>query len=401
VAILGESGNELTRMKRNRFVQNASLLVVSFVLIFHGGELIAYFQEHYSLQAALTGSRDSNYYLKKVLADYPAIKRDYFNGPCKGRYTDYYYLAFECESETINTTPYYWSRAVPDSAPLGKGKRIIWLFGGSTMLNMTASDELTIANQLAKHLNKTGPHVTVLNFGMGGFGSTQEEIKFVDLIRRVKVDERPDLAVFYDGYNDSAQSMTFGAGNLQEDITAKVKFMIEGNYDPLLVYFLSNKVARHSNFWRINISPLVNQYFVQSIVDMRPKPDHDFEKAVQMYVTNTRIIRGVSREFNVKPIFVLQPMIFTKKYLTPFEEDVLKDVVDNNKPHADYMRGYYESVRLRMAKYNDFVDLTHVLDDRDEDDFIDHGHTAPKSCAVIGTALYESLITQYPDLSMN
>jgi hypothetical protein len=388
-------------MRYRLIVINVVLLAVSMALMFWATELIAFVQDQVWFDSTITPSRDSTYYLKNVLTPYPAIKRDYYNGSCRSRYSDYYYFAFECKSETINTTPYYWSRAVPDSAPLGEGQWIIWLFGGSTMFNMTASDELTIANQLAKHLNRTGRHATVINFGMGGFSSTQEEIKFADLIRRVQVHERPDIVVFYDGYNDAAQSMTFGAGNLQEDITAKVKFMIEGNYDPLLFYFVSNQVARHSNFWRLNVSPLVDHYLFRSIVKMRPQPDPDFEKAVQLYMTNTRIIRGVSREFNVKPIFALQPMIFTKQPLTRFEQDVLKDVVEINRPHADYMRGYYQSVQRQMAKDEDFIDLTHVLDSRNEDDFIDHGHTAPETGVVIGASLHKALIKRYPVLSMN
>lgn len=260
------------------------------------------------------------------------------------------------------------------------------------MLNLTASDELTIANQLAKNLNKGKHEYVVINFGMGGFGSTQEFIKFSDLLRRVEQSELPDLVVFYDGYNDAAQAMTFGAGNLQEDITAKLKFMIEGNYDPLLVYFVSNKIADHSEFWQINIAPLANRYFERTTISSRPPVDQDYEKAVAVYVRNTKLIRAISGEFGVRPAFVLQPMIFTKKSLTPFEKSVLRDVVNVDGPHADYMRGFYQSVKIHMASYGDFIDLTNALDDSRETDFIDHGHTAPGTGIIIGKALYGALM---------
>lgn len=339
--------------------------------------------------------KDSTYYLKQVLKPYPDIYRDYFSGPCKARYADYYYLSFDCKSQTLNTTSYYWSRKVPDSAPLGTGRTIIWLFGGSTMLNLTASDELTIANQLAKNLNKGRRDYVVVNFGMGGFGSTQEFIKFSDILRRVEQTELPDLVIFYDGYNDAAQAMTFGAGNLQEDITAKLRFMIEGNYDPLLAYFVSNKIAAHSEFWRINIAPLANRYFEQATINLRPPLDQDYEKAVAVYIRNTKLIRAISSEFGVRPVFVLQPMIFTKKSLTQFEESVLRDVVNVNGPHADYMRGFYQSVKIQMASYGEFIDLTNALDDRQETDFIDHGHTAPGTGIIIGKALYDALVSKH------
>ena len=378
--------------KRFSALINVALLCGSLVLCFFILEGIAQLQLYFRASLPLQVQRDSTYYLKEVLKPYPDIYRDYFSGPCRARYADYYYLSFDCKSETLNTTSYYWSRKVPDSAPLGTGRTIIWLFGGSTMLNLTASDELTIANQLAKNLNKKRHDYVVVNFGMGGFGSTQEFIKFSDLLRRVEQSELPDLVVFYDGYNDAAQAMTFGAGNLQEDITAKLKFMIEGNYDPLLVYFVSNKIAAHSEFWRINIAPLANRYFERTTINMRPPEDKDYEKAVAVYIRNTKLIRAISSEFGVRPVFVLQPMIFTKKSLTAFEESVLRDVVNINGPHADYMRGFYQSVKNHMVGDSDFIDLTNVLDDRQETDFIDHGHTAPGTGIIIGKALYGALM---------
>lgn len=195
---------------------NSMLLMASLVIVFYLAEAIAYVQEHFLTTQDMMATKTSTYYLNQILADYPSLKRDHFGEPCRARYNDYYYLSYECQSETLNATSYYWSRNVPDSAPMDGGQRIIWLFGGSTMLNLTASDELTIANQLAKNFNRGGPYVTVVNFGMGGFGSTQEFVKFSDLIRRVRQEEIPDIAIFYDGYNDAAQAMTFGAGNLQE-----------------------------------------------------------------------------------------------------------------------------------------------------------------------------------------
>jgi hypothetical protein len=121
----------------------------------------------------------------------------------------------------------------------------------------------------------------------------------------------------------------------------------------------------------------------------------DYEKAVDVYIRNTKLIRAISKEFGVRPVFVLQPMIFTKKVLTAFEESVLRDVVEVNKPHADYMKGFYRAVKMHMANYGDFIDLTNVLDGSGETDFIDHGHTGPASGIIIGKALYDALVSKH------
>jgi len=369
---------------------NPAIVIVSLMIAFGLLEVFAYFWETIQLRSPVT-AHDSTYYLNKLLAQkYPDILRDYNSAPCRAHYRDYYYISFTCSSETLNTTPYYDARRAPDSAPLGETDNIVWFFGGSTMVNLTASDELTIVNQAAKRLRERGVRATTINLGMGGFSSNQEMIKFVDMLRRVDINERPKVAVFYDGYNDSAHARAFGVGNMPEDFAARFQLVIE-RPDKLWLSNMSSTIGAHSRFWRKFGMPLVQRWYDRAVNSHRPPPPTDPGPAVEMYLQNAEIIRAVARQFGIRSLFVMQPMIFTKATPSDFEKDVLRDVVYRDKAAAEYMESWFRLAREKTKSMPDFLDLTTVLDGKVRDDFFDHGHTGPDAGIDIGAALAKSL----------
>ena len=111
---------------------------------------------------------------------------------------------------------------------------------GCETIAMETVDRLTIANQLALNLKKNNIKATVVNFGVGGFQSSLESIKFQDLLRRVDKRERPDIVIFYDGFNDAGQAFVFEAGTMQEDLSKKMEALVTGNYGKLAIYSILN-----------------------------------------------------------------------------------------------------------------------------------------------------------------
>ena len=79
---------------------------------------------------------------------------------------------------------------------------VIWFFGGSTMEDIYVSAGDSIANTAIKRLNDAGLKVRGYNLGVNCFQSSNEIIKFSDLLRRMPAEQLPDYAVFYDGYNE-------------------------------------------------------------------------------------------------------------------------------------------------------------------------------------------------------
>lgn len=76
----------------------------------------------------------------------------------------------------------------------------VWLFGGSAAFGIGQRDEGTIASALGRAAAQDGFALDVVNFGQKGATIVQELETFRTRLERG--DPKPDLAVFYDGYND-------------------------------------------------------------------------------------------------------------------------------------------------------------------------------------------------------
>ncbi|MFC1811224.1 SGNH/GDSL hydrolase family protein [Thermodesulfobacteriota bacterium] len=329
--------------------------------------------------------------VKQVLSDRQEVKRQ--GRKRRSGYYDYYIFSpGQSSSKTINYVSYYPSRSnvsasrnVPGSYPIGKGDITIWLFGGSTMQNAETIDELTIANQLAVNLKKSGIKATVVNFGMGAFQSTLESIKFQELLRKVNKKERPDGVIFYDGFNDAGTAFVFEAGSLQEDLSKKMEALVNGYHGKLLIYSLSNLLGKISHYWRDRLS----YKFSTKILfgqDLIKNNSENLLKAVDIYESNTRMVRGICKEFDIKPFFILQPMLFTKAKLTEFEQ---KFITKSNIGTIKFMKKFYEMVRERMKNNDDFYDLSDIFNDSQRNDFFDLGHIGPYTGIKIGEKIFE------------
>ena len=303
------------------------------------------------------------------------------------KYYDYHlYATVPYKSKTATFTEYYSARSVPDSYPLGEGDIIVWLFGGSTMQNLETIDKLTIANSLAYNLKKSGIKASVFNFGVGSFQSSLESIKFQDLLRRTSFSERPNFVIFYDGNNDAGHSYLYGAGNLQNDLSQKMEALVTENRPKLLVYFVSSIFSRFSYFWKDYVKRRID-----AVLFRNPGPYNNKQnlvKGVEMYVNNTRMIRSICKEFHIKPVFILQPVIFSKRNPTSFEISVVKS---SDQQELKFMEKFYKMVRQKMQYYDDFEDLSHVLDNSKRNDFYDRGHTGPYTGVDIGLHLSQAV----------
>ena len=77
----------------------------------------------------------------------------------------------------------------------------IWLFGGSTVFGFGQRDDFTIASDLVKLAQKRGVHIQVVNFGVSGYVNWQEVDRFQAALEDGPA---PDLAIFFDGANETA-----------------------------------------------------------------------------------------------------------------------------------------------------------------------------------------------------
>ncbi len=105
-----------------------------------------------------------------------------------------------------------WSGGVPRVTGVNVRVRRVFMFGGSAMFGIGARDDYTIPSLFAKDLERADiANVQVINYGQVGYVSTQELISFLLALR---ADQRPDLVVFCDGFNDVGAAYWSGTAGI-------------------------------------------------------------------------------------------------------------------------------------------------------------------------------------------
>lgn len=337
----------------------------------------------------LPDGRENSRYLK-VSAELPELedllrdKKSFIDQ----RYYDYFiYSVKPGKSETMAFDGYGSARRTPDSIYEADADIRVWTFGGSTMQNMETTDRLTIANSIAHGLNRSGFRAHVSNFGVGSFQSSLELIKFTTLLARTAAPRKPDVVVFYDGFNDAHHAYLFGAGRMQADVSGKMSAVVESRSFKLLAYGMSQLLADYSRIWQLYGDPIVvSQLLFPS--PSRNASSENLEKAVDVYMQNVEMQRAICASIKAVCLFVLQPLLVSKQGLARLEQDALATLEPDG---VNFVRSFYQKVRDRTVGRNDFIDASHILDDNNRNDFYDLGHTSALSSPYIGEWIADAI----------
>ncbi|HSH74300.1 MAG TPA: hypothetical protein VLA09_01235 [Longimicrobiales bacterium] len=296
------------------------------------------------------------------------------------QYYDYFlYAPMSGRSETMSFTEYFGARSTPSSVEGPDVEEVVWAFGGSTLKNIEAIDELTLANQIVHELNARGVPSRLHNFGVRAFQTSLELIRFQELLRAVPEPERPTTVIFYDGYNDARYGYLSGAGYPQSDFSSKLSDVIEQNHGRLLVYGASQWLSRYSFLWRRLAGPPI-----EAVLHGGKQPDgstENLEASVNVYAVNIAVASGICEEFGIRCLFFLQPLLATRSALTPFEEDILATI---DPGEIQFTRDFYALARDVLGQRSDFHDLSTFYDESDEPVFFDFGHTSPTAGIPMG-----------------
>lgn len=159
------------------------------------------------------------------------------------------------------------------------------------MLYLTTTDEFTFSNLVAKELNDNyGLNINSFNFGVNGFGISLELIKFIDLLKKIPVGERPKFVIFYDGYNDSVNSYVFGPEKLQEDINGKFRLLVN---EPIeLIPILSSVFFFKNTFPLNNLHNFFYNRYISKVSIYRKNFSISPQDSVNYYYENIKIIEN-------------------------------------------------------------------------------------------------------------
>jgi lysophospholipase L1-like esterase len=300
-------------------------------------------------------------------------------------------------------------------SPSVSGDRVsVWFFGASALFGDGQRDDHTIPSEFARLAEADGIPVEVRNYGRPGTAMWQELELFEQLI---STGQKPDLVVFYDGFNDLAWQMniqltteptniydpqagaTTNAGISDTDATAK---KVAPTTDSATSTSVSDVLGA---YWDQSASHHVYDALDELFGGSDPQPVQ-FAKGVEQKSTsagpttdvtaaaeNTVSIQSraaslagaVATSVGADANFFWQPNVFTKN-LMPEEE-------------AYVGMGGYDAARWKPAvaqvrkllKRTPYVDVGDALDGATEPVLWDFVHTNEEGARLAAAAMYANL----------
>jgi len=204
----------------------------------------------------------------------------------------------------------------------------IFIFGGSTMWGTGARDNFTIPSILAKKLQEKGIYTETINFGESGYVSSQEVIA---LILELKKGNIPDLAIFYDGVNDTYSAyQNHVAGLTHNEYNRMNEFNVSksmGYKKMISILIRENRMGSTVRFingliHRLNLlrKPRVAVNYQANNDNLAYDNEPLINDMIDVYNSNIEVVNALADYYNFKYLFYWQPTIFQKKHLTEYEE---------------------------------------------------------------------------------
>ena len=198
--------------------------------------------------------------------------------------------------------------------------------------------------------------------------------------------QRPDLVIFYDGVNDTFTGYQNGIGGLTQSEFFRVEeFSLLGSSVGRKRLY---RTALHSALMSTGLAELVKLLAGKDNPNMLPHevkpstilsylaPPQDFEgidaverDVVDMYLFNVQVERMLGERFKFRSVFYWQPTVFSKNRLAPFE----RRLRPGDPTRAEFFKGTYKRLAAAAAA-NGIIDISGILDNRRQDDFIDPYH---------------------------
>jgi hypothetical protein len=275
----------------------------------------------------------------------------------------------------------------------------IFVFGGSTAWGTAARDDFTIPSELSKELTRRGLQVEIQNFGEAGFVSTQE---ILTLMLELRAGRIPDLAIFYDGVNDTYSAFQNGVAGIPQ------------NEDNRVQEFNFLKPYRAADRHRLMRKEFANSLAVTQLLKrlaakVKPAPapneaasaasDEDAlaSEVVTVYLENMRIIRSLAREYNFAYLSFWQPTLFEKPLRTEHEQERLAAF---DKGGDQFFRKTYDHFRtLEKSQLDELriFDLSQVFAEMDDPLFIDFCHVREPGNKIVARYIADEVLRQFAD----
>lgn len=238
----------------------------------------------------------------------------------------------------------------------------VWYFGGSTMYGIGQRDDHTIPSLVSKLAARDGIRVQALNFGVSGDVNWVETVRFAEALGSDL--PRPDLVVFYDGWNDNSLGFSRAA---------------EGDTRP-------QELTR----WPVSDRERELQ---QQGIGGTPRPAGpelaaaQVELASSQYRSGVATVRSLAAAHGVPVLFFWQPFAALKAP-SPADRELYRRIDFRPEWREDAVRTY-QAIKERSGV--DPIDVSTVFDGVDRPVYFDQGHTNEYGAELVAAELYRTL----------
>jgi lysophospholipase L1-like esterase len=280
-----------------------------------------------------------------------------------------------------------WRRTIQS---MGQGcsrakARKVWVFGGSTIFGIGTPDSATIPSYLSRELNAhSSDCVEVTNLGAEGYVTNQELIL---LLQQLKAGHRPDIAVFYDGVNESL------VGGFSPGVPTA-----HWNFELIQSKFENPGPSRLSCLRLLYSAQLIGLLMEKHGPGDGATPS-DGELAgraqatLQNYEANLKLVQLLANEYGFKTYFFWQPVLaYGNKPLVPFEQK-LKEARSQelNGRVRRGLQAVYEEAERQSAASHKFDFLGKIFDEEKDPIYVDEFHLDPRGNEIIAHAIAKTV----------
>lgn len=250
----------------------------------------------------------------------------------------------------------------------------IYFFGGSSMWGEGVRDAQTIPSQLAKLLADSDRPIVAENYAQTGYVSRQDLILFQAQLGQGNL---PQLAVFYQGFNDVFSAWLQGLVGIPLRESQRVSDVEAGRLlrsgQPVLQLPAAN----------------LRQYDWSLVAGSGATA----EAIAENWLANRRLIRAAANEFGVSVLFVWQPALFAKSTPTPTEARIQAQLDDELPGFVELYRDVSDFLRDRALTegWQDLVFLTDLFRDHSGEIFFDRVHINEIGNMIVAQSLLDYL----------
>jgi hypothetical protein len=270
---------------------------------------------------------------------------------------------------------------------------IVFVFGGSTTFGYGVSDDDTVVSLLRVALQKNPKYANaqIYNFGQGFYWSTQEAVLFMRLLSS---HHNPDIAIFIDGLNEfyyqentpifateMKQLFALATGKQRSRVLDLAAVVGEYLYDRLPMV----RLARDLRAYLGGSGPY------ESRPRLLPHNPAATKNSIRTYLFNKDIITGMGRSFDVRTLFVWQPI---PTYEYPVELNAAFEAAHGYGPHSQSYYGYPEMRRMLGVEGNrgNLVWCADIFRSKTEPVYVDLVHYNRRGAELLASCIAEAVL---------